>query len=445
MDLKEKKVLVIGLARSGMAAIRLLHEIGVKDITLSDRKEIEDRAYLDETGVKIVGQDDEVFEGDYDLVIKNPGVPPVSPFVRRLHERGIPVITEIELAWQAAKPQHYITITGTNGKTTTTTLVYEILKKVYGAKAHVAGNIGIPLCEVVLDNHLLTEEGHYIALEISQGQLVDIDAFEPEVAAITNLTPDHVDSMGGLDNYYRSKTRVYENMKAEETFLRNLDDPILMEYTERYPIPCRIATFSLEREDADSYLRDGWMWIGGEKMLEISRISLPGMHNLQNIMIAASACARIGIDADVIRDVIYSFKGVEHRIEFVRELDGVKYYNDSKGTNTDATITALKAFDHGVILLVGGFEKGLSMDEMKKHLGCVKKVIGYGASGRRIATDLVGDEAYVVTGLEEAVHLARDLSCAGDTVLLSPTTSSFDQYSCFEERGLHFKKVVNSL
>ena len=149
MNLKEKKVLIIGLARSGMAAIRLLHEIGVQDITLSDRSEIKDRTYLDEIGVKIVGQDDAVFEGDYDLVIKNPGVPPVSPFIRRLHERGIPVITEIELAYQTAARQHYITITGTNGKTTTTTLVYEILKKVYGDKAHVAGNIGIPLCEVV--------------------------------------------------------------------------------------------------------------------------------------------------------------------------------------------------------------------------------------------------------------------------------------------------------
>ena len=168
MNLKDKKVLVIGLARSGMAAIKLLHKIGVKDITLSDRKEIEDREYLDQTGVKIVGQDDAVFEEDWDLVIKNPGVPPVSPFVKRLHERGIPVITEIELAYQAAKPQHWITITGTNGKTTTTTLVYEILKKAYGDRAHVAGNIGIPLCEVVLENNLLEEEGHYFALEISQ-------------------------------------------------------------------------------------------------------------------------------------------------------------------------------------------------------------------------------------------------------------------------------------
>jgi UDP-N-acetylmuramoylalanine--D-glutamate ligase len=169
------------------------------------------------------------------------------------------------------------------------------------------------------------------------------------------------------------------------------------------------------------------------------------MHNLQNIMIAVSACRAIGIPSDLIREVIYDFKGVEHRIEFVRELNGVKYYNDSKGTNTDATITALKAFDKGVILLVGGFEKGLSMDEMKKYLGCVKQVIGFGASGHRIATDLVGEKAIVVTTLDEAVNEAVKCSESGDIILLSPTTSSFDQYSCFEERGEHFKRIVNSL
>ena len=234
-------------------------------------------------------------------------------------------------------------------------------------------------------------------------------------------------------------------MKGEEVFLRNLDDDNVMSYTERKPIPCRVLTFSLEKKEADSHIEDGWLIINGEKMLEISCIRLVGQHNLQNIMVAASACACIGIDAGVIREVVYGFQGVEHRIEFVRELDGVKYYNDSKGTNTDATITALKAFDHGVILLVGGYEKGLSMDEMKKHLGCVKEVIGYGASGRRIATDLVGDKAHIVTDLVEATHLAKDLAESGDTVLLSPTTSSFDQYSCFEERGLHFNKIVNEL
>ncbi len=445
MDFLNKKILVIGLARSGLAAIRLLHEIGVTDITLTEQKEVKERDYLESLGVKILPQNDEVFERPYDIVIKNPGVPPISPFIRRFRDRGIPVITEVEFAFQVARPQHYVAITGTNGKTTTTTLVYELMKQAFGEKAHVGGNIGTPLCELVLDHDLLHEEGHYISLEISNAQLIDIDTFRPEISVIINLTPDHIDFMGGLDNYYYSKTRVYKNMKDGDLFFLNADDPVLKEYTERYPVPCPVRTFSLEKTDTDAYLKDGKMIIDGEEVLELSRIRIPGMHNIQNIMIAASAAARLGISAEDIRKVIYDFKGVEHRIEFVRELNGVRYYNDSKGTNTDATITALKAFDRGVILLVGGYEKGLSMDEMKKHLGCVKKVIGYGAAGPRIAGDLAGEDAVVVKTLDEAVAAANTFAESGDIVLLSPTTSSFDQYTCFEERGEHFKRIVRAL
>ena len=445
MDFQGKRILVIGLARSGMAAIRLLVKLGADQITVTEKKEIKNKDELTALGVTCVPQTDEVFAESYDLVIKNPGVPPVSPFIVDMKKRGIPVITEIELAYQVSRPQHYAAITGTNGKTTTTTLVYEFLKKAYGEKAHVGGNIGTPLCELVLEHNLLEEEGHYISLEISNAQLADIISFRPETSAIMNLTPDHIDFMGGLDAYYRSKTRVYENMKDDDTFILNADDPVLKEYTEKYPVPCKCMTMSLEKCDTDAYMKDGYMFINGEKLLDVSRVCVPGKHNLQNILIAACLANRLGVSAGDIREVVYAFKGVEHRIEFVREINGVKYYNDSKGTNTDATITALKSFDKGVILLVGGFEKGLSMDEMKKHLGCVKNVIGFGASGRRISTDLVGEDAIVVENLEQAVAKAAGLAESGDIVLLSPTTSSFDQYSCFEERGEHFKRIVNAL
>lgn len=443
--MKDRKVLVIGLARSGMAAIRLLNEFGAR-ITLSERKEPkqEEREYLKSIGVEIRDQDMSVFEGDYDLVIKNPGVPPVSNIVKRLQERQIPIITEIELAYQLCKPQHYIAITGTNGKTTTTTIVYELLKKAFKDKALVGGNIGTPLCELALQYDLIHQEGYYISLEISNHQLVDIDRFEPEIAVITNLTPDHLETMGSLDAYYRSKTEVYRNMKDEDLFLYNADDPILEEYAERYPIRCEKKTFSLEKEDTDCYLKDGWILLDQEKILPLSKIHLVGKHNQQNVMIAVMAAKRLGIANEDIAETIDGFKGVEHRIEFVRELDGVRYYNDSKGTNTDATITALKSFDKGVILLVGGYEKGLDMTEMRKHLGCVKKIVGYGAAGPRIAHDLVEDPI-VVEDLPQAVNEARKIAVAGDVILLSPTTSSFDQYSGYEERGRHFKEIVNSL
>lgn len=447
MDLSGKKVLVVGLARSGMAAIRVLKKLGA-EVTLSESKKKEDIkeiGFLNENNVEIVGQDMEVFERDFDFVVKNPGVPYRSPMMQKLQERNIPVITEIELAYQVAKPQHYIAITGTNGKTTTSTLTYEILRRAFPGKAHLCGNIGIPLCEIVMENGLMEEGGHYIALEISNFQLVNIDKFRPEVATIINLTPDHIDFMGSLDNYYKSKTEVYRNMAGNDVFLLNADDPVVKEYTDRYPVKCVKESFSTDSQSADCIAKDGYLEIKGEKIIPLNAIKIVGKHNLQNVMIAVSAAKVIGISNDIILDAVSSFKGVEHRIEFVREIDGVKYYNDSKGTNTDATITALKAFDRGVILLVGGFEKGLPMDEMKKHLGCVKKIIGFGACGARLVHDLVGEDGIVVTTLDEAVAEANKIAESGDTVLLSPTTSSFDQYTCFEERGDHFKKIINAL
>lgn len=447
MELKGKSVLVIGLARSGMAAIRLLDKIGAK-ITLSERRKKEDIdniSELESMGVTVIGQSvDEVGKGNFCLAVKNPGVPLDNPVVVYLEEKGVPVITEIELAWREAKPQHFIAVTGTNGKTTTTTLLYEILHRAFGEKAHLCGNIGVPLCQTVLENGLLDEGDHYIALEISNFQLVNIDKFRPDAAVILNLTPDHIDFMGGLDSYYRSKMRVYENMRSGDVFLQNCDDAEILNYTGMYPPKCDVWTFGIDCNQADCRIEDGYFVVQGERVLPLEKVTLVGKHNLQNVMAAISLAKACKVENAAIVAAVSEFSGVEHRIEYVRTINGVKFYNDSKGTNTDATITALKAFDKGVILLVGGFEKGLSMDEMKKHLGCVKKVIGFGACGERLVHDLVGEDGIVVTTLDEAVDAAVKIAESGDTVLLSPTTSSFDQYSCFEERGDHFKRLVGS-
>ena len=445
MELTGKKVLIVGLAKSGLAAIKVLYKCGVKDITLCERKPADQLEDLSEYGVKVVAQDDELFEQDFDLVIKNPGVPYVSKQIARLKERGIEVITEIELAYRLAKPQHYIAITGTNGKTTCTTLMYELLKKAYGDKALTGGNIGTPLCDLLLDYDLFNNEGYYIALEISNAQLVDIDQFRPEYSVIMNLTPDHIETMGSLDVYYWSKTLVYKNQKDNDVFMFNDDDQLVHEYTQKYPIGCQINTFSLEKQTTDAYLKDGYICYKGEKLLPLDCIKIVGMHNVQNIMVASTIAYKLGISPADIEDVISNFNGVEHRIEFVREINGVKYYNDSKGTNTDATITALKAFDRNVVLLVGGYEKGLDMEVMKPYLTPVKKVIGYGYCGPRLVHDLVGNDGIVVEDLPQAITEANKIAVSGDVVLLSPTTSSFDQYSCYEERGEHFKQIVNNL
>lgn len=447
MDFTNKKVLVMGLARSGLAAIKVLHKLKA-NITLSEAKDkdkLEELELLESFNVQILKESLEVFTKDYDLVIKNPGIPFNSAFIKLLNERNIPIITEIELAFLVSKPQNYIAITGTNGKTTTTTLVYELLKKQYGTKAHLCGNIGTPLCDIVLQENLMEEANHYIALEISNFQLINIDKFRPKIATILNLTPDHLDFMGSLDFYYYSKTLVYKNMLENDVFLLNIDDEIIKKYCQKYPINCQISSFSLENSKADSYILDDYIYIDNQKVLPLNCVKLVGKHNLQNIIVAISCAKKVGVSEKNIVEVISNFKGVEHRLEFVRELDKVRYYNDSKATNTDATITALKSFDKGVILLVGGYEKGLDMKPLLPYLSCVKKVIGFGASGKRLVNDLVGNKGIVVEDLKQAVLKAKEIAVENDVILLSPTTSSFDQYSCFEQRGKHFKDIVNSL
>ena len=441
-----KRILILGLARSGMAAARLLRRLGA-EVTVSEAKpadQIPQREELKALGVELTAQTPDVFEQDYDLAVKNPGINGNLWFVRRLRERNIPVITEIELAFSVAAPQHYIAVTGTNGKTTTATLLYEIIKAAHPDTTHVTGNIGTALCETVLENDLLHNEGHYIVLEISNFQLLDIVHFRPEIAVILNLAPDHLDFMGSEDNYYRSKCRVYENMTKEDTFLLNVDDPLLKECTEKLPVPAKIRTFST-KTTADIWADERFVYADGRLLFPLSLLKIVGRHNVQNVLAGVGAALALGIHEDLITRVVSAFKGVEHRIEFVREKDGVRYYNDSKGTNVDATVTALKAFSAPVILLAGGYEKGLSFEPLKAYLPGVRQVVGYGACGERLIRELTDNTGILCKDLPEALEKAAALAVPGDVVLLSPTTSSYDQYSCFEERGEHFKTLVNAL
>lgn len=447
VDFSGKRVLVLGLARSGMAAVKLLHKLGAV-VTVSEQKalsDIKELPELEKMGVRVVNQDKEIFEEDYFLAVKNPGINGKLWFVKRLRERGISVITEIELAFMVSAPQHYIAITGSNGKTTTSTLVYEIIKKQYPDKTLLCGNIGIALCEMVTQYDLINNEGFYIVLEISNFQLVDIVFFRPEVAVIINLAADHLDFMGTEDAYYRSKLRVYENMKDSDTFLYNTDDSLIASYTRDVKVNCDILSYSLLSDKADLYADDEFVFFKGEKLFPVSDIKVVGRHNVQNVLVGVGAAIKCGVSKENIRSAVASFNGVEHRIEFVREKDGVRYYNDSKGTNVDATVTALKAFSSPVILLAGGHEKGLDLTPLKGLLSGVKKVIAYGECGERIFKELTDETGILVNALPEALTEAVKISEAGDVVLLSPTTSSYDQYTCFEERGEHFKSLVNSL
>ena len=442
-----KHILILGLARSGMAAVRLLLKLGAK-ITVTESKpldQIKELEWLRENGVEVCGQEPEVFERDYDEAIKNPGINGKLWFVKRLRERGIPVTTEIELAFKVCAPQHFIAITGTNGKTTTTTLLYEVLNKAFPGRAHLSGNIGIALCETVLEQDLLNDPGHYIVLEISNFQLLDIISFRPEIAVIINLAADHLDFMGTEDAYYRSKARVYENMRDGDVFLKNVDDALVKQYTELLPVHCKEVTYSLIDSGADFYADNEYIYHKSEKLFPLSILKIVGRHNVQNVLVATAAAFALGESVGDVRETVAAFKGVEHRLEFVRELNGVKYYNDSKGTNVDATVTALKSFDAPVILLAGGHEKGLDLAPIRPLLKGVKQVIGYGECGPRIVKDLTDGAGVLTDDLPHALEEAVKIAAPGDVVLLSPTTSSYDQYTCFEERGEHFKTLVKEI
>ena len=443
---KNKKVLVMGLARSGIAAAELLVKLGAS-VTVSESKplsEIKEKEYLEGLGIRLINQTDDAMNEDYFRVIKNPGINGKLPVVRAFTERGIPVTTEIELAFDVAPDQHYIAVTGTNGKTTTATLLYEVLSRAFPGKTCLSGNIGTALCRTVIENGLIENTGNYIVLEISNFQLLDIISFRPEISVIINLAPDHLDFMGSEDAYYRSKARVYENQKGSDVFLKNLDDATVDDYNRLLPPACRTATYSLEDKTADYYADGEYVYRRGEKFFPESDIKVVGRHNVQNVLVAVAAADCLGAEPGAVRDAVAAFKGVEHRIEFVREKDGVKYYNDSKGTNVDATVIALKSFKEHVFLLAGGHEKGLPLEPLRPYLENVT-LIAYGACGSRLYSELGGKDAVLLENLPQAVEYAHGKAVSGDIVLLSPTTSSFDQYKCFEDRGDHFKALVNAL
>ncbi len=446
MELKGKKVLVLGLGKSGKAAIRLLAYFGAK-LTINDGHKAEDipeyQDYLDQ-GFEVVagGQPEELFEIDFDFVVKVPGINYHAPCILRLKERGIPVYTEIELGYQVAQPQHYVAVTGTNGKTTTVSLIYEILK---ANKDHVyiGGNYGIPYCDIVMDHKLYENAGATIVLEMSNFQLLDIATFHPQVAAVTNLTPDHLDYMDSLDEYYASKMRIYENCDEHDTFIRNEDDETLSCYLAKYPPKANVETLST-KQGANCELKGSTIYYNDEKVIDRKDIKIVGMHNVQNIMLAIIACAHSGVSIENIAKGISEFKGVEHRLEYVREVNGVKYYNDSKGTNTDAAVIAIKAFDTPVILLMGGHEKNLDVADVAKYNDRIKTLITFGEAGARFGHDMHHPHTYVCEHMKDAVLKAHEIAQPGDIVLLSPSTSSFDEFNNMAERGNAFKDLVKT-
>ena len=446
MDLANKKVLVIGAARSGIAAAKIAKEMGAT-VILSDAKEDLD---IKITGVEIrLGKQTEELLSGVDLIIVSPAVPIKIPVLRSAKAKGIPIISEVEFAYDLAKSP-ICAVTGTNGKTTTVTLLGLLLKEKF-SKVGVGGNIGYPLSEVALE----VGAGGIMAAEISSYQMEATKNFKPHISAILNITPDHLKRHGTMEVYQAMKEKIFAQETADDFLILNYDDERTREIIDR--AACKVLYFSRQIELAEgAFVKNNRLVIkiGGEthELCAVDELGIKGWHNVENALAAALIAFLAGVAADKISKVLKSFQGVEHRIEFVREVDGVKYYNDSKATNTDSAIKALETFAGHIILIAGGDDKGTDLTDFLKLVNeRVDYLILLGDAAARFKAcaleknfpaDKILEAGY---SMEKAVALAKEIARSPQVVLLSPACASFDMYSDFEERGRDFKRVVQAL
>ena len=446
-----KTVSVVGLAKSGVAAARLIRRLGGR-VLASDSGPLEalplDARALEQLGCALWtgGHPDAAFEGA-NLIVVSPGVPLELPALVAMRARGVPIIGELELAWRVMEAD-VIAITGTNGKTTTTTLTGELLRTQV-RPVLVGGNIGTPLAEHALE---FPGDGLVVA-ETSSFQLDTTDRFRPRVAAILNITPDHLDRHGTFERYVDAKARIFANQAPTDCVVLNADDPVTAGLGSR--VRGRVIWFSRLTTLTNShgvFIYDGWIVakLNGstERICPVTEITLRGQHNVENVL-AATACALwTGMSPSSIRRGIAAFRGVAHRIERVHDDRGVVYYNDSKGTNVDSTIKALESFTEPVILIAGGKGKGQDFGPLAEAArGRVRRAILIGQDRVRIraALEPVGIPAEDAESMDDAVRRARDAAQVGDVVLLSPACASFDMFRNFEHRGDVFKSVVRAL
>ncbi len=437
-----KKIFVLGMGRSGIAVSKLLCEknhILLTDVKCDDLgliKELEDMGI----NVVITKNQAELFNENFDYLVKNPGIRADHEVVVKAKKLGIPVINEMEVAYNLLPDGVKIVgITGSNGKTTTTSITYEILK-LADLPVHVGGNLGIPLCSIIKN----VKAGDILVLEVSSHQLVDLNNFKTDISVLTNLSEVHLDMFGTYENYKNNKLRIFNHHTSNDIAILNGKDKDVVELTQN--IPSRKVYFSSVGE-ADYYIKDNKIFYHDEEICELNDIRLKGMHNYENVMCALAVAREFNVSSDVIKEALDNFSGVEHRMEFVRRLNEREFYNDSKATNNKSTIVALSSFTSPVILLLGGLDRGQSFDELDDHMNYVKGVICYGETRDKIKDycNSRGIEVTVVDDLDEAVKLAYNLSEEGDTILFSPACASWDQFSSFEERGEKFKEIVDNL
>ena len=444
MNLKGKKVLVLGLARTGRECARFLVNEGADVLVTDLRSEQELKQEIEALGempieYHLAGEDRRWLK-DVDLVIPSPGVPAENPLLQEAKARSIQILSEIELAYQFLRAP-LVGITGTNGKSTTTTLVGEIFKA-NGAKVFVGGNIGAPLIGFV------SGDWDWGVVEISSFQLEWIEKFRPKIAVLLNLTEDHLDRYANFAAYCRAKERIFAAQTNDDVAVLNRDDPLVWAMKER--VKARVVSFGFaEMQDGVSATADEIVWREGskEERFSLHRVKIQGVHNVENMMAAVAVAKAAGIGRDAIQKTLEEFSGLQHRLEFVREINGVRYYNDSKGTNVGAVVKSVASFSAPVILLAGGVDKGGSYGVLEQEVKRkVRRLVLFGAAKNLIAK-AVGHltETVIVDTLEAAVRDAAEQARPGDVVLLSPACSSFDMFQNYAERGKAFKRLVQEL
>lgn len=450
MELKNKRVLVVGLGKSGISAALYLRRLGAR-VTVSDTRTGEALAKqipaLLDAGVMVeTGGHGVLTFRRQDLIVVSPGVPLSTPEIQQVLAFGVPLIGELELASQGLKG-HVIAITGSNGKTTTSSLVGHILQQA-GVDTKVGGNIGLPVVELVSES----TDDTWSVLEVSSFQLETIQNFHPNIAAVLNITPDHLDRHGTFDNYAAAKARITENQTAEDFLVLNAEDkPTQMVAAKT---KAQIFWFSaVRRIKQGAFVHgDGVYFLaqeGGtpEPVMPVSEIPLRGAHNVENVLAAITMARLAGVSSENVRYGVASFQAVEHRLQFVRQVRGVDYYNDSKATNVDATAKALASFAGGVRLILGGKDKGSDYTQLLPLLReRTVAVYTIGAAAEIIERQLAGEIKIERAGtLAEAVRLAGASAQPGETVLLAPACSSFDQFENYEQRGRVFADLVFAL
>lgn len=450
MNFENKKVLVSGVAKSGISAARLLKKLGAI-VTIQDAKSREELGdvinELEKEGILLyLGKNpDDIIEQN-ELLVMSPGVPTDLPFVEKAREKGIKVIGEIELAYYFCKA-NIIGITGTNGKTTTTTLVGEICKE-YFKKTYVVGNIGNPFADITLE----TEKEDIVVAELSSFQLESIVEFKPKVSAVLNITPDHLNRHHSLENYILAKERIFENQDENDFAILNYNDLATRNMAET--TKAKVIYFAYNKVlESGIYSDEKSIFVNDfgikEKVIDIDKLKILGSHNVENAMAAIGCCLSVGVPIEIIRDVLHKFTAVEHRIEYVKTVNGVEFYNDSKGTNPDASIKAIRAMRSPICLIAGGYDKGSDFKELVDEFkGRVKFVAIIGEVKEKIAETLKesGFENFsVVESFEDAIKICYKNAEKGECVLLSPACASWDMFSSYEERGEIFKEFVNGL